>query len=125
MNDYEQKRMISLLGLRAFSRSIGMIAGAIALLLTRDPYNALGYFIGVWLVSFIIKSILPSSIVDMNFWTCCSLPVNVIGAYPIRWFIYIVLVIIALVIGAPLGDTLIIMGGIFLVDLTIVLFRGS
>jgi hypothetical protein len=104
---------MSLLGLRAFPRSVGMIAGAITLLATRDPYNALGVGIAAWFATFLIKSMLPSNIVDTNLWSCCSLPVNAIGAYPIRWGLYIIMVIIALVMGAPFTATLIAMGGLF------------
>ena len=125
LNEYERNRTISLLGLKAFPRSMGMIVGAITLLVTRDPYNALGVGIATWFVTFLIKFMLPPSVVDTYLWTCCSLPVNAIGAYPIRWSLYIILVIIALVMGAPFTETLIAMGGLFLYDVFIVFTRGA
>jgi len=125
LNEYERNRTMSLLGLRAFPRSVGMITAAITLLVTRDPYNALGIGIAAWLVTFLIKSMLPPSIVDTNLWSCCSLPVNAIGAYPIRWLVYIIMVIIALFIGAPLTPALVAMGGLLLYDVFIVVTRGS
>jgi hypothetical protein len=125
LNEYERNRTMSLLGLRAFPRSVGMIAGAITLLATRDPYNALGVGIAAWFATFLIKSMLPSNIVDTNLWSCCSLPVNAIGAYPIRWGLYIIMVIIALVMGTPFTATLIAMGGLLLYDVFIVFTRGA
>ena len=125
LNEYERNRTMSLLGLRAFPRSVGMIAGAIALLGTQDPSIALGVGITAWFATFLIKSMLPPSIVDTNLWSCCSFPVNAIGAYPIRWLLYIIMVIVALVLGAPFTDTLMAMGGFFLYDVFIVFTRGS
>ena len=117
--------MVNLLGLRAFPRSVGMISGAIALLATQDPFKALEVGIIAWFVTYLIKSILPPSIVETNLWLFCSLPVNAIGAYPIRWVLYSIMVIIALVMGAPLTATLVIMGGLLVYDLIIVFTRGS
>jgi hypothetical protein len=125
LDEYERNRTMSLLGLRAFPRSVGMIAGAISLLATRDPYNALGHAIVAWFVAFLIKSMLPASIVDTNLWSSCSLPVNAIGAYPVRWLLYIIMVIVALFMGAPFLATLIAMGGLLLYDVFIVFTRGS
>ena len=87
--EYEQQRTVNLLGLRAFPRSVGMLVGAVTLLLTLDPINSLLVCIVSWFVAYIIKSLLPPSIVDTYLWSCCSLPVNAIGAYPIRWLLYI------------------------------------
>lgn len=125
LNEYERNRTMSLLGLRAFPRSVGMIAGAITLLATRYPYNALGVGIAAWFVAFLIKSMLPPSIVGTNLWSFCSLPVNAIGTYPIRWLLYIIMVIIALFMGAPFIATLVAMGGLLLYDVFIVFTRGS
>jgi hypothetical protein len=124
-DEYEQQRMVSLLGLRAFPRSLGMIVGAITLLVTKDPFNALEVGLGTWFVTYLIKSTLSPDIVGTYLWSCCSLPVNAIGAYPIRWLLYIVLVIIALATEAPFTLSLIIMGGLLLYDIIIVFTRGS
>jgi hypothetical protein len=120
LDEYERQRTVNLLGLRAFPRSVGMITGAITLLLTRDPYSALGVCLSAWFLTFLGKSILPSNIVDTNLWSCCSLPVNAIGAYPIRWLFYLILVIIALFMGASLKETFVAMGGLFFYDAFIV-----
>jgi len=124
-DEYERNRTISLLGLRAFPRSIGMMAGAIMLLATQDPFSAIQVCLTAWFITFLIKSNLPPSIVDTNLWSCCSLPVNAIGAYPIRWLLYTIMVIVALVMGAPFMATLIIMGGLLFYDLIIVFTRGA
>lgn len=123
--EYERQRTVSLLGLRAFPRSVGMIVGAITLLATQDPINAIEVCIGAWFVTWLIKSVLPPSIVDTNLWSCCSFPVNAIGAYPIRWLLYVIMVIVALVMGAPLTATLVTMGGLLVYDLIIVFTHGS
>jgi len=123
--EYEQQRTVNLLGLRAFPRSVGMLVGAVTLLLTLDPINSLLVCIVPWFVAYIIKSLLPPSIVDTYLWSYCSLPVNSIGAYPIRWLLYIIMVIVALIMGAPLIATLILMGGLLGYDLIIVFTRGS
>lgn len=124
-DEYERNRTMSLLGLRAFPRSIGMMAGAITLLATQDPFSAIQVCLTAWFITFLVKSILPPSIVDTNLWSCCSLPVNAIGAYPIRWLLYIIMVIVALVMGAPFMATLIVMGGLLFYDLIIVFTRGA
>lgn len=124
-DEYERNRTMSLLGLRAFPRSIGMIAGAITLLATRDPFSAVQVCLIAWFITFLVKSVLPPSIVDTNLWSCCSLPVNAIGAYPIRWLLYAIMVIVALFMGAPFMATLIVMGGLLFYDLIIVFTRGA
>lgn len=124
--EYERYRTRCLLGLRSFPRSVGMIAGAINLLATQDPYNSLQTGVAAWLVTYLMKSmLLDPGIVGTRLWSGCSLPVNAIGAYPIRWFLYITMVLIALVMGAPFSDTLVAMGGLFLYDVLIVFARGA
>jgi hypothetical protein len=102
-----------------------MISGAIILLVVLEPFGALGICLLIWLFTFVIISMLPPRIVDTNLWSCCSVPVNLIGAYPIRWFLFITMVIIALVIGAPFKETLLVMGGLFVYDVIIVFTRGA
>jgi hypothetical protein len=115
----------NLLGLRAFPRSVGMLAGAVVLLATREPATALGVSVATWLVTYVIKSMLSPSIVDTNLWVAFSLPINAIAAFPIRWTLYIIMVVAAVVMGAPITGTLQAMGGLFLYDVFIVVTRGS
>jgi hypothetical protein len=125
MDDYELQRTMSLLGLRALPRSLGMITGAITLLVTLNPTYAFAVSIGVWFITYLIKSALSPSIVDTYLWSCLSLPVNLIGAKTIRWVVYITMVIIALVRGAPFMETLGAMGGLLIYDLFIVFTRRA
>lgn len=122
LDEYQRQRTINLLGLRAFPRSLGMIAGAISLAISLNPDSSLTNALTVWFFAYLIKSILAPTIVETNLWSCCSLPVNAIGAWPIRWFLYISLVLIALYLGAPTSQTLLFMGGLLAYDFIITIF---
>lgn len=124
-DNYERNRTASLLGLRAFPRSFGMIAGAITLLSMQNPFIAILISLLVWFITFLIKSTLPPRIIDTNLWSCCSIPVNTIGAYPIRWALYVIMVIIAIVIGAPFISSLLVMGALLVYDIIIVFTYGA
>ncbi len=125
-DEYERYRTTSLLALRAFPRSIGMMAGAITLLRTQDPFTGIQVCLTAWFITFWVKSIfLGPSIVDFNLWSGCSLPVMAIGAYPVRWLLYITMVIIGLFMGAPFMATLMVMGGLLFYDFIIIFTRGS
>ena len=124
LDEQERQRTMSLLGLRAFPRSVGMLAAAITLLAMGEPYSALVVWVVAWFAAYWLRSMLSPSIVDTNLWSCCSLPVNVIGAYPIRWVLFIGMVAVALFMGAPVQDTLLVMGVILAVDVVIVFVRG-
>ena len=102
---------------KAFPRSIGMIAAAIALIATLSPFTAIQVYLVVWLVIFVIKSILPSNIGELNLWYFVSVPVQIVGMHGIRELAYVIAVAVALVMGAPLTATLLIMGGVLIFDL--------
>ena len=115
MDAFEEIKYRTLLW-KTFPRSIGMIAGAIMLLVTLDPFGALGVCISAWFVIFLIKSILPSNIGELNLWYFVSIPVHIVGMHPIRRLLYIIAVIVALVMGAPFTATLVVMGGLLIFD---------
>lgn len=125
MQDYEHKRTAALLALRAFPRSFGMLAGAIFLAINHNPIDAIGLALVVWFVTYLIKSALSPSFVDTYLWQFISTCVLAIGAWAVKWLLYVALVIFAILAGAPLTATLIIMGGLLLYDMFIVFTRGS
>ena len=126
MSNHDQNRATELLALREFPRSLGMITAAIILVITLDPLAAISYGLSVWLVAFLIKSVLiKPDFVDTYLWSCLSTIILAIGAWPIRWLIYLGLVIFALFKGASFSSTALYMGGLLVYDLIIVFSRGS
>ncbi len=125
MQDYEYRRTAALLALRAFPRSFGMLAGAILLALSHNPINAVFLALVVWFVTYLIKSRLDPSFVDTYLWQFISTCVLAIGAWAVKWLLYVALVVFVILKGAPLTATLIIMGGLLFYDMFIVFTRGS
>lgn len=132
MSEHERNRIVNYMAWWAFPRSAGMYVSVVFLLLFSSgasenikmnaPSNAL--FVGVfaWVCFWIVKSLLPSNIVDRNIWGCLSLPVGLVSLYHIRWVIFIIAIILSLFMGAPLFPTILYMGGFLVYDLVIVWF---
>jgi len=126
MEEYQRNKMASLLALRAFPRSFGMIVAGMVLVFTLDPLSAISYGLGVWFFVYLIKSIfIKPDFVDTYLWSCLSTIILAIGVWLVRSLIYIGLVVFALVRGAPVESTTLYMGGLLVYDLIIVVTRRS
>lgn len=129
----ERVRIAQYLAWRAFPRSAGMYVSAVFLILfsfisgndMEVPSNAIFAGAFTWLALWVVKSLLPSDIVDRYLWGCISLPVGLASLYPLRWIVYIIAIGFSLYIGAPFLGTILYMGAFLVYDIIVVfLFKA-
>lgn len=125
MGEYEQQRMAALLSLRGFPRSLGMWAAAISLAISLDPITALALGLPIWFAAWLIKSLAGPRLVDTYLWQAINTCVLALGAWILKWPVYVALVLVALFRGAPLTATLWCMGGFLLLDVFTVITKRS
>lgn len=126
--EHELERIVKYIAWRAFPRSAGMYLTAISLLffswleLSDAPSTSLTIGLFAWLFLWVVKSILPSDIVDRYIWYLFSLPVGFISLYPLRWAFCIIAIGISLYMGAPFFTTVLYIGGFLIYDFIIIMF---
>lgn len=125
-DEYERRRIVNLLALRAFPRTIAMLTGAFSLVFSSvigieyDPFASFWFAIIAWIILAPVRDSLVPEIVDLNIYSCLSLPINLICSWPIRWLIYLPLILYALFTGSPFILTVFLFGGLWVYDLILV-----
>jgi len=126
-DDYEARRILGARALRAFPRSAGLITTAAYTVATLTPFFALGTGFAVWfmlrIIFWIITLAMPD-IVDRNIWSCCLYLVVPIGGWLIRWPITVIAAVVAILLGADAGDTVLVLGGWLGLDIVLTLVLG-
>jgi len=124
MNEYDRKRLASLLAWRAFARSAGIFTTVVFTLSTENPVESLGKGIIVWMFFYLIRQ-LDDRFVDRNIWSYCSSCVYVISLWLVKTPLLLIAGIVAVNAGAQLGATVLVFGGLLIYDLYFVFTHGS
>ena len=125
VSDWRANRSVSVRLLRSFPRSAAVVFTSIAVAITLDPLSALTQGVVVWFVLSVILSairLLLPNFVDLGAWLACSFVVLPIAAWFLKWPIVVGSGVVALVRGAPFGETLYVLGGVLAVDVVLSVF---
>lgn len=120
MDDYYARQTRGMLAWGSFARSAGVLVAAFVLLATSDPYTALIWGLSAWFVFFLIRQALPD-IMNRNLWSYCSIVIVPATIWIIRWPVAAIALIISLFRGAPLMESVLVLGGLLSYDIAITL----